>query len=355
MSLTSHRLRGLTVLRGLAIGLVLLGHAFPRFHGGGLVGVVVFFTLSGYLITGILVREIEKSGRVSFRRFYRNRVLRLAPALLLVLAVFAVGETVTERLGDGGRVPGTLLLALTYTADLPIGPPISIGMSHLWTLAVEEQFYLVWPTMLVLAVRFERLRALVWLTAVAALLACAASIFLVSPETFKVYTLPTSWGVTMIAGAAAYIYRDQLGRVTTGRRGQVLATTAVVVLVGFSLVQDAKDHWWTYLVGGPLIAALTIILIFRVSLWSGDLSRPMRAFELLGLISYAAYLWNYLIVSWIRGDELRNLTTTEGLAATLLTIAAATLSWHFVEAPALRLKDRLQARDAGRSSVPAAR
>src|SRR6476661_159015 len=123
----SRRMPGLDVLRGLAILLVLMRHGLPEVFGNaGIVGVVVFFALSGYLITGVLTADHARTGTVSFLEFYRRRALRLFPPLLLLLLVFSVVELVTDRLHDRWYLPKTLVTALSYTSDLRI-LPISPG------------------------------------------------------------------------------------------------------------------------------------------------------------------------------------------------------------------------------------
>jgi peptidoglycan/LPS O-acetylase OafA/YrhL len=115
------RLVGLDVLRGIAIALVMLRHAWPSVFGGaGIVGVVIFFTLSGYLITGVLMRDLDNVDRIRFGVFYRNRVFRLVPALLFVTGGgVLVVATWWNLSGDRGLVVQTTLVALTYTADIP--------------------------------------------------------------------------------------------------------------------------------------------------------------------------------------------------------------------------------------------
>src|ERR1700680_2619008 len=140
----------LDAIRGIAISLVLLRHAWPStFGAGGFVGVELFFVLSGYLITSILLGEFQ-SGRVSYGRFYINRILRLVPArtvmVLFVLLVVALFNPLSDR---GFLLPGAVR-GLTYTDDIPRLPLHSLSeLSHLWTLAIEEQFYIVWPLLLI--------------------------------------------------------------------------------------------------------------------------------------------------------------------------------------------------------------
>jgi peptidoglycan/LPS O-acetylase OafA/YrhL len=128
------RIAGLDAIRGLAILLVMVCHAFYReLNGAGPVGVTVFFALSGYLITGIVVSEIQTTSKVSFFRFYRNRVLRLGPALACLLLVFVLVEEISNRLGDKAAIARSTVIGVTYTADLPkLHNEVSAGLAQLW-------------------------------------------------------------------------------------------------------------------------------------------------------------------------------------------------------------------------------
>ena len=147
---TTQRIAGLDLLRGIAIGLVMLRHAVPELApGAGVVGVVMFFALSGYLITGLLSGELDRTGRLDLRRFYARRARRLVPALLALVAAVVVVTLLLDPLGDRDQLLKTVVVALTWTGNLPFGHA-SDATFHLWTLATEEQFYLLWPALLLL-------------------------------------------------------------------------------------------------------------------------------------------------------------------------------------------------------------
>lgn len=345
------RIEGLDLLRALAIALVLLRHAWPDLFGGaGIVGVVVFFALSGYLITGVLMKDIDRSGRVRFGRFYWHRALRLIPALCFMLLGFLLVTYTFDPMNDRGNVVRTLAVSLTYTMDIPFFHG-SDAVSHLWTLAVEEQFYIVWPIVLLIAARLGRLPLVVLMAAAATYAACIGTLLIAGDDTVKVYTLPTSWAVVMVMGAAARLGQEYVaGALPSNRRRAPLSVAAVIVLLGISLVPEAKDWPGSYLLLGPVVGACSIVLIFHLREWAVIptkwLAWPLR----LGVISYAVYLWNYPVSKW---------TTAEfgdhwwvALSTVPITIALATLSWMLVEKPVSEWRDRREMRVG--ASAPAA-
>ncbi len=319
------RVAGLDVLRGLAILLVVLRHAVPDvFAGAGVVGVVMFFTLSGYLITGVLVRELDTTGRVDFRRFYLRRARRLLPALVALAAVFAVVTLVFDPLGDRDRLPATLAVLLTFTGNLPVAD-VSAAVFHSWTLATEEQFYLLWPALLALAWVRGRVGAVLAVTAVAVLGACVAVLAWLWPYADNAYVLPTSWFLCFVIGAATRLRGD------ASRTPAALVPLMLAALAALSVV-PLRGHVLTYLVAGPAIACFTAVLLLAWSNWTDLTNHVARALAALGVVSYGAYLWNYPLTLWLRPD----LGAAAGPVAAGLTVVAAALSWRFVEEPVTR-------------------
>jgi peptidoglycan/LPS O-acetylase OafA/YrhL len=309
------RSQGLDLLRGIAVGLVILRHAVPDVvPGAGVVGVVMFFALSGYLITGVL------ESRPPLRDFYARRARRLVPALAVLVGGVALVTLLIDPLGDRDQLGWTVLWALTWTGNLPFGHA-SEATFHLWTLATEEQFYLVWPAALLL---LGRGRALA-LAAVTTVGACAATTLWLAEDPDLAYSLPTSWALCFVVGAAVRLHRDRLA---------VPAWAAPAALTGLGALSmvPLRGHELTYLAGGPAIAALTGVLILAWREWT-TVTGPLRALVWLGTISYAAYLWNYPLSLWL-----------PALPAVVLTLVAAALSWRYVEAP-------LQQRATSRAAV----
>lgn len=319
------RTGGLDVLRGLAILLVVLRHAVPDvFAGAGVVGVVMFFTLSGYLITGVLAKELSTTGRVDYRRFYLRRARRLLPALVVLAAVFAVVTLVFDPLGDRDRLPATVAVLLTFTGNLPVAD-VSAAAFHAWTLATEEQFYLLWPALLALAWVRGRVGAALTVTAVAVLAACVAVLAWLWPYADNAYVLPTSWFLCFVIGAATRLRGD------ASWIPAALVPLVPAALAALSLV-PLRGHVLTYLVAGPAIACFTAVLLLAWSRWAEPADLVSRALAALGVVSYGAYLWNYPLTLWLRPD----LGAAAGPAGAALTVVAAALSWRFVEEPVMR-------------------
>ncbi|WP_112263858.1 acyltransferase family protein [Lentzea terrae] len=320
------RIAGLDVLRGIAILLVMLRHAFPEvFPGAGVVGVVVFFTLSGYLITGVLSRELQAKGRVDFKRFYLRRARRLLPALLALTVVFAVVTLVFDPLGERDKLLKTAIVLVTFTGNLPISG-VSPAAFHSWTLATEEQFYLLWPALLAFAWVRNRTGAALAATALAAIAACTATLIWLWPNADNAYALPTSWFVCFVIGAAV-----RLKGKSVPRWAVPVALTGLAVLS----VVPLRGHVLTYLVAGPAIAGCTAVLLLAWSKWE-EVATPIRPLVALGVLSYGAYLWNYPLTLWLRPE----LGAAAGPVAAVLTVVAAALSWRYVEEPVMRRGSR---------------
>lgn len=311
------RVAGLDLLRGIAVGMVVLRHALPEpFAGAGVVGVVMFFAISGYLITGLLTDERERTGRVDLRRFYARRARRLVPALVVLVAGVALVTLVLDPLGDRGSLPRDVLVALTWTGNLPHLTP-SGATFHLWTLATEEQFYLLWPGLpLVLGPR----RALL-VAVLASAMACALTVAWLREDLDLAYALPTVWAGCFVLGAAARVHRDRL-------RLPAWAPPGALAGLGLLAVVELRGHLLTYLLGGPVIAALTCVLLLSWRSWT-RVDGPLRALVWLGTVSYGAYLWNYPLTLWLRPAG----PASAAVIGVALTLVAAALSHRWVERP----------------------
>jgi peptidoglycan/LPS O-acetylase OafA/YrhL len=299
---------GLDGLRGLAVLLVLAQHlGLPVFRGGGLVGVLLFFVLSGFLITWLLLDERAATGRIDIRAFYARRARRLLPAFVAMLAV-VVG--VAALVGNLGGIAGPALVAGAYVAnwshlfDIDMGP-----LNHTWSLSVEEQFYIVWPAVLIGFFAFRRLG---WVI----LAACVAAVL---------WFMPMTGGAIAFGALLGVLVRGNLVPATPTAVGW----TAVAGLVALSAV--VGTGWTT-----PTWAKLAILAPAGLgAIWAAQSPKlgwkPMAG---IGLISYGLYLWHVPIV-WALQPFLAQHLPWPMVTATLavLSFAAAGASWRFIEVP----------------------
>jgi peptidoglycan/LPS O-acetylase OafA/YrhL len=349
-SARGRRIEGLDVLRGLAVLAVMLRHSWPNTFGtAGEVGVVMFFALSGYLITGLITKDLDGFGTLRFGRFWVHRAVRLLPALFLMLLGYVVVTlAIDPPLGDDTLIPHSLLIALTYTSDLPRIGTVSGSLSHLWTLAVEEQFYIVWPFLLILGRRFRITWVLVVLAAAAITGALVFSLHHTAPDYLRVYTWPSSWSIAMLIGSAAQLGGDRV--VEAVNRNPVVRSVAAVCaglfLAWMCVYPNGKNDPHTYLVIGPLIAVATTLLTITALRWRrvGQIFAPLLG---LGVISYAAYLWDWPIQQWLLAT-MPDHPRAVAYGAFVLTIIAATVSWFAVERPAKRIRRAFDARRSAR-------
>ncbi|WP_251045273.1 acyltransferase [Arthrobacter sp. ISL-5] len=332
------RLEGLDVIRGAAVGAVLMGHSWPGvFQGAGIVGVIVFFVLSGYLITGVLLRDVERHRRIRYGRFYAHRAFRLLPALIAFLGVYAVVELTADVLGDRskGIIGYTLLAGFGHLKDLPLPFDVSMAIGPLWTLAVEEQFYLIWPALLVIALRRNRQGWLIVWSAVVVLSLMAASVLamvILAPNLHSlVYALPTTWGLGLIIGSAVRLYRVRMFSWFSGRRTRRAALIGSILVLAALVFFPKANESPAFFVGGPLVMAAAAVLVVLAASRTRIMPRWTRALQLLGMVSYAAYLWNYVVILWLNGGSTADLPPLVAVAAILLTLLLAVISWHTVE------------------------
>jgi peptidoglycan/LPS O-acetylase OafA/YrhL len=317
----------LDAIRGIAILLVLTVHVHHVLPGGVL-GVDLFFVLSGFLITSLLLSEWGRDGSVSLRAFYRRRALRLLPALVLMLGVVTVALAFTSDDFDGSLV--WILFSLGYVIN--IAAIVNSGiteptMQPMWSLSQEEQFYLVWPLLLPLALRrgMDGRRIAVILAGFAGGLILYRT-FLASADATPAYLLysPESRSFGLVVGCLAGVLFSfsLVRRVPLWLAGAMLAPAAVSILL-----LDLESRWDAVtLVPLFCLAAATIVLacVLHPQWWFVRLID--RAWlRGLGRISYGLYLWHwplYYAFGWKLGLPL--------------AIVVAIASYRFVERPFLR-------------------
>lgn len=326
------------------------GPGLPRTYvPGGFAGVDVFFVLSGFLITTLLLQERRRTGELSLAKFYARRAFRLLPALALLLAahlVYALYEGLSFR-GEVEALTSIAFYSSNFTQSFHLYMPSEL--SHTWTLALEEQFYLLWPGLLVLAfaVAYRRHRsAPVMLPAlvVALIVNDITRIVVWRTQGYPAaYMLPYCHADGLIIGSMlAFVVQQGY---TPTKRTQTVGWLGGAGLVAFSLfwVQGKSANSAFYGVY-TVIALAAALLISGALAEGGSLNRVLSWNPLVavGRVSYGLYLWHAFILTVLLQHTLglgRWPRVGFGLA---LSAAATLLSWRLVEQPALRLKRRFQ-------------
>lgn len=342
--------RALDGVRFIAVGIVLAAHGGVSWFRSGGVGVDLFFVLSGFLITSILAAEAAATGALSFRNFYIRRFLRLVPCLVLTCAFVGVWQYVAT-----GRAPWTAIaVALTYSANWvrAFSDTDLTWLIHCWTLAIEEQFYLLWPlVVLSLQRRVADDRTRGFLLVIGALVVAvyrAGMVGIYSDERIN-YGLDTRLDSLMAGAALAYFVRalpaSPLSDTASRWLGRCLAPGALLVLLAIPQIVTWYSPWmgrFGYVIVAVASATLLADLVVgRHSL----LVRPLSTGPLvyIGRISYGIYLL-HLPIYFIVEQQLPAWTLMEKLPLKLaLTLAAAAASFHLLEQPFLRLKARFEA------------
>ena len=326
-------------VRGIAIALVVAGHTLAPVYGtAGYSGVAVFFVLSGYLITSILVREHARTGRISLRAFYARRARRLLPALLVYLVAGVVLGTVFN---PGYGTVANAWPALFYVANLnrmyefgDLGGLLRDGgFAPLWSLSIEEQFYLVFPMILIALLAWLGGRAaLRWLLVLAgASLALRVALWAGGAASGRIYFGTDTTACLLLAGCALAVWR---------RGPRVPAWLVTPALAAIPLLGLWEADGRANAAFAPMIAgALTVVAIAGVSGFPSRVPAWLtcRPLVLLGQRSYALYLWHApAMLTWrFAGGGLIAWIACVGLAWTVTL-----LSWRYVESPFLRTNPR---------------
>jgi peptidoglycan/LPS O-acetylase OafA/YrhL len=347
------RWKGLDGLRAFAVLLVLANHF--GFHAqGGILGVDVFFVLSGFLITSLLLKERDKTGGISFHDFWVRRAYRLFPALVCAI-VFAVilsrWALPDERHQTLIGVPPVLLYVGNWWAVY--GPGHSLGLlSPDWSLAVEEQFYVVWP--LVAAVWLARTANRGRAALIVGVLAILDVVWLMAASSsfhyYNVYMRTDTHAMGLLAGSALALIFARAKAVTLSpglaKALQGVAGVAVLAIVGVTLImhQTPTSEAMAITAGTVGAAVILVALVLVPTGWLTNLFEIPVA-KWLGVRSYGIYLYNYPI-SVILLAHLHTHNTTRlalSVLGILVAIAIAAASYKWVEQPFLRRKARYSA------------
>jgi peptidoglycan/LPS O-acetylase OafA/YrhL len=335
-------------LRAVAVYLVVLFHAGSERFPGGYIGVDVFFVLSGYLVTQLLLRDLARTDSIRFGRFYARRFRRLLPAAFVALTVTAIVYTAIAAPAEVAASVGSFKAAFLYStnwyfihqatgyfgADISANPVL-----HFWSLAVEEQFYLLWPLALgggfALTRRMDparRMRVLRIAVTVGAIASALWALSLRHSDPNRAYYGTDTRAYELLAGALIALAPAFVTTATRARTIMRIATTAsvaVLLIVASSWVHlDAIER-------GIAVTLITCVLI--VALEASDRSAVKRILSTptavyLGKISYGTYLWHWLVILVVARTFQISILSTIAIA-TLVATALAALSYELLEHP----------------------
>ena len=332
-------------LRAIAITSVLLFHAGIISFSGGYVGVDIFFVISGYLITSIIYSS-RKQGTFSFADFYARRARRILPALLFALfvttALFAAFLPPQEMRGFGSLLLSTVFFVANFNLS---GEPGYFDVRshdnpllHMWSLSVEEQFYFIWPPILLLLCclrRGQQTRAII--LGMFALSLFISAYWLWKSPRLSFYHLP-SRGFELLAGAILAV-----GAVPQPRSrllAELACSAGLILMIGPMLLYSRDTPFPGFAALPPVLGCA--LVIWAETSWSTRIGAvlKLRPVVFIGLISFSLYLWHWPLLCLPRNILFRPLTSAETAACLAAATAISILSWRFIEQPFRRGGER---------------
>ncbi|MEY8348948.1 acyltransferase family protein [Bacillus cereus] len=345
---------GLDSLRGLAILGVILYHINFNWMPGGFLGVTVFFVLSGYLITDILAIEWKRNKRIDLKNFWIRRARRLLPGMLVMLVIVIAWVTIFHN-SLLGKMRGDSLAALFYFSNWwyiyhklsyfesfnQISP-----LTHFWSLAVEEQFYVVWPFIIGLAFYFIKKKSrIILFILLGAMMSALAMAILYEPgaDPSRIYYGTDTRAFSLLIGAAlALIWpSSRLANKIIPKARLVLDVVGGIALIIILVMFWKTNQYEPFLYRGGmvLLSIATALLVANLAHPASRIAQFLRFRPLrwMGVRSYGLYLWHYPIITLttpkINAGEF---SLTRALCQFLLIIIAAQISWKFIEDPIRR-------------------
>ncbi|PHO08310.1 acyltransferase [Thermoanaerobacterium thermosaccharolyticum] len=342
---------GLDGLRAIAVLAVIGYHLNLSFMQGGFLGVSIFFVLSGYLITNIISSEWERSGKVDLKNFWLRRMRRLFPALFIMVVLVVCYVT----LFDPGRltsIKGDAITSILYINNwwlilhkvsyfAKFGPPSTFG--NLWSLAVEGQFYLIWPLVLIISFKYlKKKRYIVFLTLLLAIASALAMGMLYEPgmDPSRVYygTDTRVFGLLLGSALALILPSDKLSSNMSRNKRLILDAIGFLSLLSIFIMFIYVNQYDTFVYrGGMFLLSVIAAVTIAVSAHSSSfLGKALGCFPLrwLGARSYGVYLWYFpVLILTTPPVNTEGINPIRAVLQIFLIILISALSWRYVEDP----------------------
>ena len=319
-------------LRAIAVMLVVNFHAFPEAMPGGFIGVDIFFVISGFLITGIIVRELDQQ-RFGLAAFYNRRIRRIFPALIVVLCVTLVLGWLWMLPAAYAQLSGDVFASAAFFSNIALLLQsgyfdIESGkkpLLHLWSLGIEEQFYLIWPLILMLAARLRL--SILAVASVVGIASFVLNVALIGSNPVATFYLPFTRAWELLAGAALACGWSHFGQTSTASNLRAsIGLLLIAIAAGALDTKSAFPGWWAAL---PVAGAA--LLLSAPAAWGCRTLLTSRLLVWIGLISYPLYLWHWPLLVFFGIIKFGPLTLLERELIVGLSFALAWLTYRFVE------------------------
>jgi peptidoglycan/LPS O-acetylase OafA/YrhL len=339
-------------LRAIAVTLVVLFHVGLPGFSGGFVGVDIFFVISGYLITGLLVRELLDTGRIDIIDFYARRVRRILPAFTIVLlATLAAAPVFLTVAGEQQSLASSAAAAAAFASNVYFwrtqtgyfaGPAEQLPLLHTWTLAVEEQFYIIWPVvilMLAFVARWFKASARKTMTPVF-ILACGGSLLaciMVTPirESMAFYLMPFRIWEFGIGALLSILLPGRSWHSRGPIIGCMAILTGLIAIAASVLMFDKNTIFPGYAAILPGAGTALLLTGFSVAPRGSWLLTPFQSvsFVAIGKLSYSWYLWHWPLLALARAHAMGDRDIIRDLGLVILALVLSALTYVLIEQP----------------------
>lgn len=342
----SNYIPSLDGFRAISILIVFLGHSFKNLPIPGGLGVTIFFFISGYLITTLIIREVKKSGTLNFKEFYIRRLLRLMPPLLITMVLGCIMVLLgwAEGTLDPFALISQLLFFYNYWDQNHINDGVS-GLGILWSLSVEEHFYLIFPAILLFVMRMKRDVWWIVAAAISILIWRTAKFLLFDASEWEIYSLTDTridsiiWGCFLAVGLSAP--RAILSE--SFRKIHLFSFIAGLLVIAMTLIVRDEIFRSTirYTIQG---VALIPVFFYSIKTRNSFVYKLLNSAWLskIGVYSYSFYLCHYIILNALNYNEIFGNVTFTAIAAGSLSLVYAAAINQYVELPIKRWRHRIQ-------------